>query len=167
MLASFPPDTADLSELLAIALKLCVMAHMTQFVTQDGRRHKLFLAHAAKIAPAPDTILPRWKTRANAAGLLWVLFVIAAECYAPNGASRITNRQGQITRILNNYARMSYNFGPTLLSWLETFAPRTYNTILDADRESAARFSVLNDFASEQAASNSRVDSPSSLACFQ
>lgn len=66
---------------------------------------------------------------------------ITAECYAPNGASRITNRQGEITRILNNYARMSYNFGPTLLSWLETFAARTYRTILEADRESAARFS--------------------------
>ena len=66
---------------------------------------------------------------------------ITAECYAPNGASRITNKAGQITRILNNYARMSYNFGPTLLSWLETFASRTYRMILDADHESAARFS--------------------------
>lgn len=66
---------------------------------------------------------------------------ITAECYAPNGASRITNKAGQITRILNNYARMSYNFGPTLLSWLESFASRTYRMILDADRESAQRFS--------------------------
>ena len=66
---------------------------------------------------------------------------ITAECYAPNGASRITNKAGQITRILNNYARMSYNFGPTLLSWLEAFASRTYRMILDADRESAERFS--------------------------
>ena len=65
---------------------------------------------------------------------------ITAECYAPNGASRITNKQGQITRILNNYARMSFNFGPTLLSWLETFAPRAYRTIVTADEESAQRF---------------------------
>ncbi|MGI4830942.1 MAG: DUF3536 domain-containing protein [Janthinobacterium lividum] len=65
---------------------------------------------------------------------------ITAECYAPNGASRITNIDGQITRILNNYAGMSYNFGPTLLSWLETFASRTYRMILDADRGSAERF---------------------------
>ncbi len=65
---------------------------------------------------------------------------ITAECYAPNGASRITNKEGQITRILNNYAGMSYNFGPTLLSWLETYAGRAYRTILDADRASAARF---------------------------
>ena len=41
---------------------------------------------------------------------------ITAECYAPNGASRITNRKNEIIRIVNNYARMSFNFGPTLLS---------------------------------------------------
>ena len=66
---------------------------------------------------------------------------ITAECYAPNGASRITDKEGQITRILNNYARMSFNFGPTLLSWLEAFAPRTYRMIQDADKASAERFS--------------------------
>ena len=65
---------------------------------------------------------------------------ITAECYAPNGASRIQNRQNEIVRILNNYARMSFNFGPTLLSWLCDKAPRTYRMILDADKASAARF---------------------------
>lgn len=65
---------------------------------------------------------------------------ITAECYAPNGASRIQNRQNEIVRILNNYARMSFNFGPTLLSWLFDKAPRTYRMILDADRASTARF---------------------------
>lgn len=65
---------------------------------------------------------------------------ITAECYAPNSASRITNDQGQITRILNNYAQMSYNFGPTLLSWLQESANRTYTAILDADKRSAQRF---------------------------
>ncbi len=66
---------------------------------------------------------------------------ITAECYAPNGASRITNKQDQIIRILNNYSRMSFNFGPTLLSWLRDNAPRTYHMILDADRASEARYS--------------------------
>ena len=66
---------------------------------------------------------------------------ITAECYAPNGASRVTNKQGQITRIVNNYARMSYNFGPTLLSWLEVYASRTYRGILAADQTSAEKFS--------------------------
>ena len=42
---------------------------------------------------------------------------------------------------MNNYARMSYNFGPTLLSWLEDKAPRTYRMILDADKVSAQRYS--------------------------
>jgi alpha-amylase/alpha-mannosidase (GH57 family) len=63
---------------------------------------------------------------------------IAAECYAPNSASRITDREGRITRIVSNYARISFNFGPTLLSWLETCTPEIYKAILDADRQSIA-----------------------------
>ncbi len=66
---------------------------------------------------------------------------IAYECYAPNGASRIQDKQDRIVRILNNYSRMSFNFGPTLLSWLKEFAPRAYSNILDADRASAQRYS--------------------------
>jgi alpha-amylase/alpha-mannosidase (GH57 family) len=65
---------------------------------------------------------------------------ITAECYAPNGAARITNRQNEIVRIVNNYARMSFNFGPTLLKWLADRAPRAYRMILDADRASALRY---------------------------
>jgi alpha-amylase/alpha-mannosidase (GH57 family) len=66
---------------------------------------------------------------------------ITAECYAPNGASRITDIENKIIRIMNNYARMSYNFGPTLLSWLNDKAPRAYRMILDADKYSAQRYS--------------------------
>ena len=68
---------------------------------------------------------------------------ITAECYAPNGASRIvdTKHENEIIRIVNNYARMSFNFGPTLLSWLQDKAPRTYRMILDADKTSAQRYS--------------------------
>jgi alpha-amylase/alpha-mannosidase (GH57 family) len=66
---------------------------------------------------------------------------ITAECYAPNGASRITNQQNEIVRIVNNYARMSYNFGPTLLKWMEDNARRTYRMVVDADRASAERYS--------------------------
>ena len=65
---------------------------------------------------------------------------ITAECYAPNGASRIQNKKNEIVRIVNNYARMSFNFGPTLLKWLAEKAPRTYRMILDADRASATRY---------------------------
>ncbi|HXR38107.1 MAG TPA: DUF3536 domain-containing protein [Terracidiphilus sp.] len=61
---------------------------------------------------------------------------ICAECYATNGAARIQNVKNQITRIINNYARISFNFGPTLLSWLKENAPRTYRMILDGERRS-------------------------------
>ena len=66
---------------------------------------------------------------------------ICAECYATNGAARIVNKENQITRIINNYARMSFNFGPTLLSWLAENAARTYRMILDGERRSRDLFS--------------------------
>jgi alpha-amylase/alpha-mannosidase (GH57 family) len=66
---------------------------------------------------------------------------ITAECYAPNSASRILSGDGKIIRITNNYANISFNFGPTLLSWMADNAPDTYAAILDADRESTQRFS--------------------------
>ena len=65
---------------------------------------------------------------------------ICSECYATNGAARIVNKENQITRILNNYARMSFNFGPTLLSWLAENAARTYRMILDGERRSRGLF---------------------------
>jgi alpha-amylase/alpha-mannosidase (GH57 family) len=66
---------------------------------------------------------------------------ITAECYAPNGAARIVNSENQIIRILNNYARISFNFGPTLLSWLLENAPRVHAAIVHADQRSRSRFS--------------------------
>ncbi|MGO9316500.1 MAG: DUF3536 domain-containing protein [Terracidiphilus sp.] len=65
---------------------------------------------------------------------------ICAECYATNGAARIVNNQNQIIRIVNNYARMSFDYGPTLLSWLVENAPRTYRMILDGDQRSRKSF---------------------------
>ncbi|MGC2324294.1 MAG: DUF3536 domain-containing protein [Terriglobales bacterium] len=66
---------------------------------------------------------------------------ITAECYAPNAASRLLDGSNRITKIVNNYAHISFNFGPTLLSWMEDNAPGTYQSILDADRQSQQRFS--------------------------
>ncbi len=66
---------------------------------------------------------------------------ITAECYGPNGASRILDQDGYILKIVNNYERISFDFGPTLLSWLEFNAPEVYRSILEADRLSQARFS--------------------------
>jgi alpha-amylase/alpha-mannosidase (GH57 family) len=66
---------------------------------------------------------------------------ITAECYATNAASRILNEKGRIVEIVNNYSKMSFNFGPTLLAWLENKASDVYRAILDADAESQKRFS--------------------------
>ena len=65
---------------------------------------------------------------------------VCAECYAPNGAARIVNIENQITHILNNYGHISFNFGPTLLSWLKDKAPRTYRMILDGESRSRKRY---------------------------
>ncbi len=65
---------------------------------------------------------------------------ITAECYATNAAARILDGQNQIAQIVNNYARISYNVGPTLLSWMERSAPETYAGIIAADVESRKRF---------------------------
>ena len=65
---------------------------------------------------------------------------VSAECYAPNGSSRILNEKGEIKEIVNNYAHISFNFGPTLLSWIESKVPRVYQLILQADQESRQRF---------------------------
>src|SRR4028118_362273 len=66
---------------------------------------------------------------------------VTAECYAPNAASRILDGERRIERIVNNYAQISFNFGPTLLAWLETHRPEVYRAVLEADRESMRRFS--------------------------
>jgi alpha-amylase/alpha-mannosidase (GH57 family) len=66
---------------------------------------------------------------------------IAAECYAPNSVSRILDGEGRIIQLVNNYAKISFNFGPTLLAWLEAKAPNVYAAILGADRESQKKFS--------------------------
>jgi alpha-amylase/alpha-mannosidase (GH57 family) len=63
---------------------------------------------------------------------------ITAECYAPNTASRNLDVEGRIMGIISNYARISFNFGPTLLSWMEKFTPETYQAVLAADRQSIA-----------------------------
>ena len=65
---------------------------------------------------------------------------ITAECYAPNARARTLDAQGRITRLVNNYARLSFNIGPTLLAWMKDEAPDTYAAILEADQRSAQRF---------------------------
>ena len=62
---------------------------------------------------------------------------IHAECYGPNAFARIGD--GDSAQVVNNYANISFNFGPTLLSWLEEKYPRTYQRILQADSDSARK----------------------------
>ena len=61
---------------------------------------------------------------------------INKECYNPNSVSKIVDSRNRILDVVNNYQYMSFNFGPTLLSWMEHFAPLTYERIIKADIES-------------------------------
>jgi alpha-amylase/alpha-mannosidase (GH57 family) len=66
---------------------------------------------------------------------------ISAECYAANAVSRIWDTEGRISQLVNNYAGISFNFGPTVLLWMQKFAAEAYEAILEADRESLEKFS--------------------------
>jgi alpha-amylase/alpha-mannosidase (GH57 family) len=64
---------------------------------------------------------------------------VHAECYRPNAHARISDQYGRVERIVNNYSNLSFNFGPTLLAWLQRLFPDTYARVLEADRASARR----------------------------
>jgi alpha-amylase/alpha-mannosidase (GH57 family) len=66
---------------------------------------------------------------------------ITAECYAPNAAARSMDADGRIVDIVNNYSRISFNFGPTLLAWMQGCEPEVLASIVAADVESRKRFS--------------------------
>ncbi|HXE43521.1 MAG TPA: hypothetical protein VN516_10880, partial [Candidatus Baltobacteraceae bacterium] len=66
---------------------------------------------------------------------------ITYECYAPNARSRLLDEFGHIRKIVNNYSRISFNFGPTLLSWLKDNMPDVHQAIVDADKKSRERYS--------------------------
>lgn len=65
---------------------------------------------------------------------------ITRECYAPNTRARVHGQEGRILKLINNYEYMNFNFGPTLLSWLEKAHPWVYAQILAADRTSRVRY---------------------------
>ena len=65
---------------------------------------------------------------------------IVAECYGPNAHARLLDDEGRIRQIVSNYARISFNFGPTLLSWIKDKAPDIHQAIVDADKESRERY---------------------------
>ena len=65
---------------------------------------------------------------------------ITHECYGPNGFSRILDTDDTIINIVNNYERISFNFGPTLLQWMELYARDAYRAVITADENSRKRF---------------------------
>lgn len=96
---------------------LCVHGHFYQPARENPWTGMVELDDAA--APYHD-----WNAR------------ITAECYARNAASRILDDADRVVRIVNNYAGISFNVGPTLLRWLARGSPSTYELILEADRTS-------------------------------
>jgi alpha-amylase/alpha-mannosidase (GH57 family) len=98
---------------------LCVHGHFYQPPRQNPWLEELEAEDSA--APFHD-----WNQR------------ITAECYAPNAAARIVDGEGRLLEIHNTYTQISFNFGPTLLAWLEKADPTTYQQIIDADRLSRA-----------------------------
>jgi len=66
---------------------------------------------------------------------------ISAECYAANAVSRIWDTEGRIAELVNNYASISFNFGPTVLLWMQKYATEAYEAILEGDRQSLEKFS--------------------------
>jgi alpha-amylase/alpha-mannosidase (GH57 family) len=66
---------------------------------------------------------------------------VTAECYAPNAHARFLDNEGCIDQIVSNYSRISFNFGPTLLSWMKEKMPDIHEAIIDADKASQRQFS--------------------------
>ena len=81
------------------------------------------------IEPQPSAApYPDWNAR------------ITAECYRPNASARIIDGRGEIIQIVDNYERMSFNVGPTLMTYLDRAAPDVHAAIIAADINSRARF---------------------------
>ncbi|UQZ88596.1 hypothetical protein C4J81_05000 [Deltaproteobacteria bacterium Smac51] len=89
---------------------------------QPPRENPWILAIEPQDSAAP---FENWNARIN------------RECYAPNARSRLLTAEGEIKKLINNYQYLSFNFGPTLLSWMETADPDTYARIVEADRAAA------------------------------
>ena len=64
---------------------------------------------------------------------------ICRECYYPNATSRRLDGFGRVTKLVNNYEHISFNFGPTLLSWIEKKCASLYKQIINADHASSIR----------------------------
>ncbi len=61
---------------------------------------------------------------------------ILIECYQPNAMAQIVDGHGRVLEVVNNFRLLSFNVGPTLMTWLEKQAPIVYRFILEADQTS-------------------------------
>lgn len=100
---------------------ICIHGHFYQPPRENAWLEQIEVQESA--APFHD-----WNERIN------------DECYGPNAHARILDSSGKIVDITNNYEKISFNMGPTLLSWMELHRPDTYQLILDADKESLKHF---------------------------
>ena len=96
---------------------LCIHGHFYQPPRENPR--------TGEIDPEPSAAPDRnWNER------------ISRECYEANAKAALLDAHGQVTERINNFERMSFNFGPTLLSWVRRKNPALYRAIRDADRQS-------------------------------
>lgn len=100
---------------------LCIHGHFYQPPRENAWLEKIETQDSA--APFHD-----WNAR------------ITAECYGPNALARVLNAKQELTDLVNNYAHISFNFGPTLLSWMQEGAPDVYKAVLDSDKQSQKNF---------------------------
>ena len=96
---------------------ICIHGHFYQPPRQNAWMEEIEIQESA--APYHD-----WNER------------ITHECYRPNAVARVLNDKDKIVDIVSNYSRMSYNFGPTLLSWMEQKVPKVYQQIIQSDKKS-------------------------------
>jgi len=64
---------------------------------------------------------------------------VTRECYAPNTRARVLDQEGRLAKLVNNFEYMNFNFGPTLLGWLEKANPWVYQQIITADLNSRTK----------------------------
>jgi alpha-amylase/alpha-mannosidase (GH57 family) len=112
--------TPDMTDQVATAIYVCVHGHFYQPPRENPYLETVERQPSA--APFHD-----WNER------------ILHECYRPNAFARIFNDRGEVLHIVNNYEQISFNIGPTLMSWLERHDIETYRRILEADRRSCDR----------------------------
>jgi len=99
---------------------LCIHGHFYQPPREDPWLDAVLPEGSA--APSPD-----WNHR------------ITRESYAPLAHARRLDGQGRIVEILNCYEWISFNAGPTLLTWMEKANPELVSLLVKADQASRER----------------------------